>query len=284
MERIFSYRQRLPEWIWGGADSALQSNLFLVNTKGLKSASRHITASGCLHRCFAYSELINNFITPEGFTDIAWEKALDSGQPIGRNRLNTDNHLLRLFYPIFNLVSWNMSWEGSRMCLWNTFCLACVVLVSGSQRLIWSSDVLWPCVRAAAWDVDILVFNTLYCWSFVLRHCNGSWYIWVLKALYQVCVCADMVSESQLATWPGVLHNIAILQVLLFMFQNFWTTLLLWFSFGGKTLASIWGAGAGWRGNSFTTFCLPGTAALFNLTQKMLESQHSLWIGVQCVK
>ena len=31
-----------------------------------------------------------------------------------------------------------------------------------------------------------------------------------------------------------------------------------------KTLASIWGAGAGWRGNSFTTFCLPGTAALFN--------------------
>ena len=41
-------------------------------------------------------------------------------------------------------------------------------------------------------------------------------------------------------------------------------TLLLWFSFGGKTLASIWGAGAGWRGNSFTTFSLPGTAALFN--------------------
>ena len=207
-----------------------------------------------------------------------------TGLPIGRNRLNTVNHLLRLFYPISNLVSWNMSWEGNRMCLWNTFCLACVVLVSGSQWLIWSSDMLWPCVRAAAWDVDSLVFNTLYYWSFVLRHCNGSWYIWVFKALYQVCVCAVMVSESQLATWPGVLHNIAILQVLLFMFQNFWTTLLLWFSFGGKTLASIWGAGAGWRGNSFTTFCLPGTAALFNLTQKMLESQHSLLIGVQCVR
>ena len=104
---------------------------------------------------------------------------------------------------------------------------------------------VWPCVRAAAWDVDILVFNALYCWSFVLRHCNGSWYLWVLKALYQVCVCVVMVSESQLATWPGVLHNIAILQVLLFILQDLWMTLLLRFSFGGKTLASIWGAGAG---------------------------------------
>ena len=139
------------------------------------------------------------------------------------------------FYPIFNLVSWNMSWEGSRMCLWNIFCLACVVLVSGSQWLIWSSDMLWPCVRAAAWDVDSLVFNTLYCWSFVLRHCNGSWYIWVFKALYQVCVCAVMVSESQLATWPGVLHNIAILQVLLFMFQYLW--LCCW---GSHLVEKLW--------------------------------------------
>ena len=48
-------------------------------------------------------------------------------------------------YPIINLVFWNMSWEWSRMYLWNTFCLTCVVLVSGSQWLIWSSDMLWRC-------------------------------------------------------------------------------------------------------------------------------------------
>ena len=205
-----------------------------------------------------------------------------TGQPIGRNRLNTDNALPRLFYPIFNLVSWNMSWEGSRMCLWNIFCLACVVLVSGSQWLIWSSDMLWPCVRAAAWDVDSLVFNTFYCWSFVLRHCNGSWYIWVLKALYQVCVCAVMVSESQLATWPGVLHNIAILQVLLFMFQNFeWICCCgfhlvekLWHQSEERVLA-----GVVIPLRPFASLALPPC-----LTQKMLESQHSLLIGVQCVK
>ena len=159
---------------------------------------------------------------------------------------------------------------------------------------------VWPCVRAAAWDVDILVFNALYCWSFVLRHCNGSWYLWVLKALYQVCVCAVMVSESQLATWPGVLHNIAILQVLLFMFQDLWMTLLLRFSFGGKTLASIWGAGAGVviPSRPFASLSLPPNTAywlecsawmwnkvlLFYIKNHLIFSQPHTSLSVWCIE
>ena len=159
---------------------------------------------------------------------------------------------------------------------------------------------VWPCVRAAAWDVDILVFNALYCWSFVLRHCNGSWYLWVLKALYQVCVCAVMVSESQLATWPGVLHNIAILQVLLFILQDLWMTLLLRFSFGGKTLASIWGAGAGVviPSRPFASLSLPPNTAywlecsvwmwnkvlLFYIKNHLIFSQPHTSLFVWCIE